>query len=101
MTIDAIVDYQQVLGELDAVINSVITDNILLIGDFNADPRKERLWQYLSDFTNDNDFIVADLALPCDSFTYFIPSHNTCSWIDHVLCSRTLKVLSVEFFFMI
>ena len=40
---NSIAEYQQVLGELQAAINSLNTDKILLFGDFNVDPRKGRL----------------------------------------------------------
>ena len=53
---NSIAEYQQLLGELQAAINSLNTGKILLFGDFNADPRKGRLWGYLSDFVNENNF---------------------------------------------
>ena len=80
-----VADYQRILGELKADIDSIDTNDILLFGDFNADPHKGRFWQYLSEFTAENDFIIADFRLPFDSFTYFSPSHNTCSWLDHAV----------------
>ena len=72
---NSIAEYQQVLGELQAAINSLNTDKILLFGDFNVDPRKGRLWRYLSDFVNENNFVISDIDhLPFNSFTYLSPS---------------------------
>ena len=59
----------RILGELKADIDSIDTNDILLFGDFNADPHKGRFWQYLSEFTTENDFIIADSCLPFHSFT--------------------------------
>ena len=83
-----LLNYQRILGELKA--------DILLFGDFNPDPHKGRFWQYLSEFTAENDFIIADSRRPFDSFTYFSPSHNTCSWLDHAVCSTSLNVQKIE-----
>ena len=96
---NSIAEYQQVLGELQAAINSLNTDKILLFKDFNADPRKGRLWRYLSDFVNDNNFVISDIDhLPFNSFTYLCPSHNSCSWLDHAICSNSVDIRSVDIF---
>jgi hypothetical protein len=82
-----LVEYSQILGELQASLDDLPTKNILCIGDFNADPSRGRLWLNVVDFCESNEFNVADMILPVDTFTYLSPSHNTTSWIDHVLCS--------------
>ena len=97
---NSIAEYLQVLGELHAAINSLNTDKILLFEDFNADPRKGRLWRYLSDFVNKYNFVIWDIdQLPFNSFTYLSPSHNSCSWPDHAICSNSVDIRSVDIFY--
>jgi len=82
---DVVGRYSQVLGELQASLSEIDTDNIICIGDYNADPTRGRLWECVSDFCDTNEFSIADSVLEPDSFSYLSPSHNTTSWIDHIL----------------
>ena len=67
---DSVVNYSFILAELQVVLDSINTNNLLCLGDFNADPNKGRLWPLLIDFTQQNDLKNFNDNLPTDSFTY-------------------------------
>ena len=54
-TADSVVNYSFILAELQVVLDSINTNNLLCLGDFNADPNKGRFWPLLIDFTQQND----------------------------------------------
>ena len=97
--VNLVAEYQTILAELQTAIDSTGLDKVILMGDFNADPRRGRLWAALTDFFNDNTFTVHDLSLPCDSFTCLSPSHNTTSWLDHIVSNNcfSLQNISIDF----
>ena len=69
-------------------------DELLLVGDTNADPYKGRFFQDLSNFANIFDLNIIDVErLPLDSFT-FLSRNQACttSWLDHILCSNVTIV---------
>ena len=60
-----------------------------IMGDLNADPKPTRFWREIVEFCELSEMTVADLTLPSDSlFTYLSPSHDSTSWLDHVIASR-------------
>ena len=79
--------YRQILGNLQASIEYLTFDNMGIVGDFNADPGRFRLWHCLYDFIQSNELFCADLNLPVDSYTYLSP-HNTTAWLDHVITNN-------------
>ena len=87
---DVVDEYSHILGELQAAISELPTDNILCLGDFNADPTRGRLWFNLEEFCQENEFCIYDLCMSSNSFTFLSPSHNSTSWIDHVLRAEDL-----------
>ena len=89
---ESLVDYQTVLGELQSALENTDVNKFLAVGDFNADPRKGRFWNYLEDFSSYNNFIFPDLKLPNDTFTFLSAAHNTCSWLDHVLATQNILI---------
>ena len=89
-------EYQTILGELQATIESANFDQIVCAGDFNADPSRGRLWYHLIHFVDHNQFTVNDLTLPIDSFSFLSPAHNTTSWLDHVISSSNSSVSNVK-----
>ena len=95
-TIDVMNEYSHVLGELQASISELPTDDIICLGDFNADPSRGRLWNNVVEFCNENQFNICDTILPPDTFTYLSPSHNSTSWLDHVLCSGDVNVTEIK-----
>ena len=91
-TLDALDKYRQMLATLETVIREQNINNVIVIGDFNADPRKGRFWKELPDFVGSLSLtVVDDQLLPVDSFTYLCPAKSTTSWLDHVMCSKHIK----------
>lgn len=93
---DIIFSYEQILGEIQACIDNVDNNNIILLGDFNADPQRGRLWSHLYEFVHSNSLTVADMCLEHDTFTYLSSAHNTTSWLDHFICSDSIVLNDIE-----
>jgi hypothetical protein len=95
-TAESICHYQRILGELQAALDAVDMNNLLCVGDYNADPNRGRLWPHLYDFVEHNRLVVPDLALPLHTFTYLSPAHNTTSWLDHIVSSEAVKITDIS-----
>ena len=89
-TLDALDNYRSMLAKLGVLLREQNLSNIILTGDFNADPRKGRFWGELGVFMNSFSLCILDKQLPQDSFTYLCPAKSTTSWLDHVLCTHEL-----------
>ena len=89
-TFEALDNYRLMLAKVKSVILENSFSDIILMGDFNADPRKGRFWKELCVLINSLSLTVLDEQLPQDSFTYLCPAKNTTSWLDHILCSEGL-----------
>lgn len=84
-------EYQNYLQSINNIINEFNTNNIIIVGDCNADPKKGRFWRYFNEYCIFNNLIVKDLLLPDDSFTYLCPAKSTTSWLDHIVSSRSIQ----------
>ena len=78
-----------------SIVESIMLEhdicNVLLIGDFNADPKKGKFWLELQEsIIYKYDFVPDINFMPVDSFTYLSAAHNTTSWLDHVFINRGL-----------
>ena len=89
-------NYSHILGELQASLDELPTENIICAGDFNADPKRGRAWLNLCEFCDSSDLVIVDNCLPLSTFTYLSMSHNSTSWIDHVLCSSSVIVDNIK-----
>ena len=87
--------YRQILGNLQASIE-YLTSDMGIVGDFNVDPGRGRLWHYLYDFLQSNELVCADLNLPVDSCTYISPAHNTTAWLDHVITNKNTSIKNIK-----
>ena len=94
-TIENYNEYIVLLSQLGEIIESNSATSIVIMGDFNADPRGGRLWDELNEFTNELQFSIADLCLSPDTFSFLSPAHNTTSWLDHVIESRSGLVSNI------
>ena len=74
---DVVDEYSHILGELQVAISELSIDNILCLGDFNADPTRSRLWFNLKEFCQETEFCIYDL-----SFTFLCLSHNSTIELD-------------------
>ena len=88
--------YGQILGELQEAVEGLTAQQIVLLGDFNADPNRGRMWKCVQDFVASNNLTVSDLNLQYDTFTYLSPAHNTTSWLDHVICSKNTIINDIH-----
>lgn len=88
---EAVDRYLNALSIVDTLIEESKENSIIVIGDFNVNYYKGRFWNLLEAFMKDCSLLKADSMLSNDTFTYLSPGHNTTSWIDHVLCSESLK----------
>ena len=89
---ECLVDYQTGLGELQSALENTNVNKFLFICDFNVDLRKGRFWIYLEEFSRYNNFILPDLFLQNDTFTFLSAAHKTCSWLDQVLSSQNVLI---------
>ena len=84
-------EYKSSLANLETVIHENNVNQVVLAGDFNADPRKGRFWKLLQDFAESLSLQVITECLSDDMFTYLCPSKNSTSLLDHVVCSVGMK----------
>ena len=91
-TVEVVEEYSHVLGELQASLIELPTNNIICIGDFNADPSRGRLCSNVVEFCEENGFSACDMCLGPETFIYISPSHNSTSWLDHMLCTGDIPI---------
>ena len=87
---DSILNYKSMLAELSSVLDDEIFDEVLIVGDMNADPSKGRFFRELEPFMQLHSLFMPDIhQLPQSSYTY-ISSNEQCStsWIDHIISSK-------------
>ena len=89
-TMDSLDKYRNALALLGNVIKEQNINNVVLVGDFNADPNKGRFWRELSVFSESLSLSCLDSKLPRDTFTYLCPAKSSTSWLDHILCTNQL-----------
>ena len=53
-SIDSLIKYQNVLGEIQSIIYDFNCTNFSTIGDFNSDPFKDRFWERINEFAAHN-----------------------------------------------
>lgn len=87
---NSLVNYVSSVSALRYLIHDSNCSDILLMGDFNTRYNVGNYGGILNDFLSEFNLIKADLVMPSNSFTYLSHAHNTTSWIDHILCSKSL-----------
>ena len=87
-TTSAFDNYRDALAKLEVIIREQNISNVVITGDFNADPYKGRFWNELCNFIKSLSLVFIDEQLPRDTFTYLCPAKDTTSWLDHIFCSR-------------
>ena len=80
--------YSQSLIILENVIRKEDVNQVVILGDFNADPNKGRFWKLFKDFEKSLSLLEMDHLFPSDTFTYLCPSQNSTSWLDHISSSK-------------
>ena len=84
---DSFDHYRNALARLEIIIKEHSFNNLVLIGDFNADPFKGRFWKELLAFKKSLSLNFLDERLPCDTFTYLCPAKDSTSWLDHIFAT--------------
>ena len=87
---DSLINYKSQLADLSNFCEEENFDDLVILGDMNADPGKGRFFDEFSNFVNSLSYFVPDIfSLPINSYTYISPN-NICStsWLDHVITSR-------------
>ena len=95
-TFDALDNYRSMLAKLEVIIREQNINEVVLAGDFNADPCKGRFWSELIAFKQSLSLVFVDEQLPNDSFTYLCPAKNTTSWLDHIFCTENIAPWIVD-----
>ena len=89
--INSLDEYRNSLAVIESVVHNQRVNDLIIVGDFNADPRKGRFWKELSFLLDSLSLTVLDSSLPEDTFTYLCPARNITSWLDHVLASVNIS----------
>ena len=94
--IESSIEHSQTIGEIIASISDLSTDDVICLGDFNADPMRGRFWKHVEDFSSQCSIRVVDNMLPADTFTFISPCHNSTSWLDIALCGMNISSRNVK-----
>lgn len=83
--VDSLDRYKHALAILEVVIKEQNVNQVIIVGDFNADPVKGRFWKLLKDFSQSLSLLILDELFTEDTFTYLCPTKDSTSWLDHIV----------------
>jgi Endonuclease-reverse transcriptase len=83
-------DFEFVCGCLNALIAESHVSGYILAGDFNFPFNSSRHKTIMKALDDHLAIVVDEYALDASSFTYVSDSHNTTSWLDHVLTNQNM-----------
>ena len=87
---DNLNDFMLNLLHIDGIISTADTPYVFVAGDFNADTTKDHLFgSNLSTFCGENDLVISDTVYLQNSFTFLSSAHQSMSWLDHIVCTRS------------
>ena len=82
--------YLEYVGKICSIIESREHSDLAVFGDFNADVDREYFREWDSACSG-YDLVFADVHnLPLTTFTHINNATLSTSWLDHLLCSRTV-----------
>ena len=87
------------LGILFSIMNDLESDNIMVLGDFNAHLglNPSRFGNFLSESCIENNYLISSkLLLPSDSHTYISERWGSTSWLDHCISTERAHDLIVD-----
>ena len=90
-TVDSLDAYRNAIAIMESVVKEHNINNVVIAGDFNADPNKGRFWSELSSFRRSFSMSHMNSTLPNNCFTYLCPAKNTTSWLDHIFCTKSVS----------
>ena len=77
------------LSKISTLCDETDSPNVFIGGDFNACPNNN-FGKLLSQFCLEHELKISDkIILPVDSFIFVSDTHGTCSWLDHVVSSKS------------
>ncbi len=91
-------NYCNYLGNISAIITECDTSNIVIAGDYNAalnTPFEDELLA----MCDKSHLVISDIkwfGCVSDTCTYFSASHNTTSWLDHIICSHNAHTMITD-----
>ena len=83
-------DFEFVCGCLNALIAESQVNGYILAGDFNFHLKSRRHKSIMKALDDHHAVLADEYVLNPGSFTYVSDSHNTTSWIDHVLTNQCM-----------
>ena len=97
-------DFMFYLSKMDSIVAESNTTHVYIMGDFNADVGREingsvkhKFGKALSTFCDLEEYVISDvLMLDNNSYTFYSESHDTLSWLDHVVCTTNSHKLIVQ-----
>ena len=94
-SLDNVDSFLQCIGFLQSVIEDLQTGYYMIIGDFNTEPKSSSTFNtILTDFITESGMVLIDHdLLPPDSYTFVSTAWQSTSWLDHCICSASLKPL--------
>ncbi len=93
--------YQMYLAKIEDIVDSHPTPYVMVIGDFNANICSKRetrkCAKLLINFCDEQSLIMSDkVLLKADTFTFYSEAHKSTSWIDHVVCTRSMHEIILD-----
>jgi len=86
---DSYVEYIDMCTKIIAVFSSSNAVSFTAIGDFNCRP-DSRFYKIFNQFLTEHDLVCVDHTMLNNAFTYISDDGMRSSWIDHIICSRSL-----------
>ena len=80
--------YRSYIGVLESILNDSDVSEVLIAGDFNADPSKGKFWKEVSEFIDRNCLKHFINNVIVNDFSYLCPAKSTVSLLDHVISSQ-------------
>ena len=96
--IDSLLEYKSTLADLGNILEFENFQEVIITGDFNADPNKGRFFNFLEKFSIENSLFISDTAELSDNNYTYISSNSACStsWLDHILCSSQELISNIQ-----
>ena len=86
------------MAKINDIIESYPTPYVYVMGDFNANLYKNngnanvmsKYGTHMVNFCDDENMVIADSYILCNnSYTFVSSAHNTVSWLDHVVTTKS------------
>ena len=89
---DSFENYISTSAKITALFAECDAVELIVAGDFNCQ-HGSRFFDIFSNFVLDNDLMLTDFNRLHDVFTYCNDAGTSMSWIDHIVCSKTIDCM--------